>query len=649
MAIDQKEQDKLDRAAKKSAEELIETQVDMSKKFRDLTSTLAENDASLGQTAASLRKNSKDTFVGMLASQRLAKVTAELANDTGLKRIDLERKREDKNLKGEEDEIKKRKALNDKIIKSEEASFAEKEKLLNAQVQKQALRGKEEQTNSDNLKRIKDDILKAEAEGHSSVRTLNDEGKVVVQSFVDAKKAQLALETKVDANHASAKRAFADNYEKLEAEKNSALKLTADETKKISVKEIEAKKLHSDEVDKISEKEIESKKLHSTNIEKLDVKETDTREALEKKLNDSMEDTSGFSAFSDALKDLSGGVLDIGGAMDSATQFGNNVSTVFSTIASVMTTIGSSIMLFVGDPMKYLKMAWGFFTNGMTAIGKSFIKIGKQMLKGVGRLALGAATLVAGMLATAASILFSGIVMLAPAILIGLAIAGLIFGIMYLAKKFEENKDMIMFKWGLIQEGFSIAIDGLILWKDKAVNFIGNVFQDIWMSIKSLFSAVLTGIENGINFAIQGINSFLPERFQIDEVDIGAKGMAAGLDEEKAAIAIERDAEAVEFAERKDELDERKATVIENFKLDEVPKDGKPLSLENAKAANAMSGEGIATATTEVKQGEKQGNMVNVVNQSSSPTSVSNTQVHNASGSPRDTDRTALSLNAIAS
>ena len=630
MAIDQKEQDKLDKAAKKSAEELIETQVDMSKKFRNLTSTLAENDASLGQTAASLRKNSKDTFVGMLASQRLAKVTAELANDTGLKRIDLERKREDKNLKGEEDEIKKRKALNDKIIKSEEASFAEKEKLLNAQVQKQALRGEEEKTNFDNLKRIKDDILKAEAEGHSSVRTLNDEGKVVVQSFVDAKKAQLALETKVDANHASAKRAFADNYEKLEAEKNSALKLTADETKKIS------------------EKEIEAKKLHSTNIEKLDVKETDTREALEKKLNDSMEDTSGFSAFSDALKDLSGGVLDIGGAMDSATQFGNNVATVFTTIASVMMKIGSSIMLFVADPMKYLKMAWGFFTNGMTAIGKSFIKIGKQMLKGVGRLALGAATLVAGMLATAASILFSGIVMLAPAILIGLAIAGLIFGIMYLAKKFEENKDMIMFKWGLIQEGFSIAIDGLILWKDKAVNFIGNVFQDIWMSIKSLFSAVLTGIENGINFAIQGINSFLPERFQIDEVDIGAKGMAAGLDEEKAAIAIERDAEAVEFAERKDELDERKATVIENFKLDEVPKDGKPLSLENAQAANAMTGEGIATATTEVKQGEKQGNMVNVVNQSSSPTSVSNTQVHNASGSPRDTDRTAVGLNAIA-
>ena len=347
MAIDEKEQNKLDRAAKKAAEELIETQVDMSNKFRKLTSTLAKNDASLGQTAAKLRKNSKDTFVGMLASQRLAKVTAELANDTSLRRIDLERKREDKNLKSETDEIKRRTALNDKIIKSEEASFAEKEKLLNAQVLKQALRGKEELTNFNNLQRIKDDILKAEAEGHTSVRTLNDEGKVVLQSFVDAKKAQAALETKVDANHTAAKQAFADNYEKLEAEKNSALKLTSDETKKIS------------------EKEIEAKKLHSENIEKLDEKETQTREALEKRLNDAMVDTSGFTGFSDALKDLTSGTIDIGGMLDDVTKFSNNITTVFSTIASVMMSIGSSIMLFVKDPMKYLKIAWGMFTGGM--------------------------------------------------------------------------------------------------------------------------------------------------------------------------------------------------------------------------------------------------------------------------------------------
>jgi hypothetical protein len=646
MAIDQKEQDKLDRAAKQSAEELVKTQIGMTDKFRALTSTLAENDASLGQTAASLRKNSKDTFVGMLASQRLAKVTAEVANDTSLRRIDLERKREEKNFKNgaddikrrtaltdkefksQKDEIKKRKALNDKIIKSEESSFAEKEKLLNAQVQKQALRGEEEQKDFKDLQVLRKLMQDSEAKGLETVRMANGQ----MQNMTEAKKVLQEQEEKVQKNHNMHKQLFNDNYEKLESEKNSALEKTNLETKSIDAKVLETKKLHSDEVEKINGDEKALKKVHSEKIEKLDLKETQTREDLEKKLKDSMDDTSGFTGFNDALKDLTSGTIDIGGMLDDVTKFSNNITTVFSTIASVMMSIGSSIMLFVNDPMKYLKIAWGMFTKGMSAMAKGFIDISKKMMRGVLRLAVSSATLVAGMLATAASILFSGIVMLAPAILIGLAIAGLIFGIMYLAKKFEENKEMIMFKWGLIQEAFSIAIAGLILWKDKAVSFISNTFKSIWLSIKSLFSAVLTGIENGINFAIQGINSFLPERFQIDEVDIGAKGMAAGLNEEKAAFAVEKEKEAVEFAERKDVLETRTEVMKQAFI------DGPP----------PKTGEDIAVATTEVKQGEKQGNQVNVVNTSSSPTTVSNTQVHTGSGSPRDTDRTAVGLNAIA-
>ena len=41
------------------------------------------------------------------------------------------------------------------------------------------------------------------------------------------------------------------------------------------------------------------------------------------------------------------------------------------------------------------------------------------------------ATLVGGLLASAASILLSGLTLLAPVILIGLAVAALIFGAMY--------------------------------------------------------------------------------------------------------------------------------------------------------------------------------------------------------------------------
>jgi ABC-type multidrug transport system fused ATPase/permease subunit len=477
-------------------------------------------------------------------------------------------------------------------------------------------------------------MLDAESSGAQSVRMANGQMQNITDARIVLQDAEIENNertNKVKEVYLAEQEKINADIAKLESDKVAALVETTAETESINAANIKALE------------------LHTRNMEGIDNKETEMRTKFLQQQNDIMDDDSKFTGFSDALKDLTSGVIDLGGWADDATKFVNNVQTVMQGIGSQVAKVSKKLFSILPDSIQEkLGDAWKSMSGGLKRMGTQFLNMGKQFLKGAARMAISAATLVAGMLSTAATVLISGIVMLAPAILIGLAIAGLIFGIMYLAKKFEENKEMIMFKWGLIQEGFSIAIDGLILWKDKAVNFIGNVFEDIWMSIKSLFSAVLSGIENGINFAIQGINSFLPERMQLDEVDIGAKGMAAGLEEEKAALAIERDAEAVEFAERKDELDERKATVIENFKLDEVPKDGKPLSLENAQAANAMTGEDIAVATTEVKQGEKQGNQVNVVNTSSSPTTVSNTQVHTGSGSPRDTDRTAVGLNAIA-
>ena len=111
---------------------------------------------------------------------------------------------------------------------------------------------------------------------------------------------------------------------------------------------------------------------------------------------------------------------------------------------------------------------------------------------------------------------------------------------------------------------------------------------------------------------------------------------------------------------RNDGLDKKKLKDAPNGQLKAILAEG-DMSKENLAlvqeelnardlkpAAESQSGQEVSESTQEVKQGEKQGNMVNVVNQSSSPTSVSNTQVHNASGSPRDTDRTAVGLNAIA-
>ena len=614
MAIDEKE-----------SKELAKAQKGLNKKFTELTTRMGEVNGTLAKEAANLRKSSRDTFQGMLNARKLAKVSEAIANDMQLQQLG----EHIDNLNEDNKELQK---SHDDIIKEREDALKTDESLNTKREQLQAL-----QMNLDTDIYTSKKAEKAAQESANALQRQINKEITDIQSIYAKDIETAALDLKSN---------------------NEALK----EQQKLQAERME---MYSDQLEDASKDGNFSK--FSDGLKELSGGTIDLGDAFDgviKKFNAVKNIVESLGNFGEALQGLSimlsGKVMAdfamkfpvIGGLIKKIgtglTSVLTGIDTMFGFLGKGIMAVGRGIKFLITNPLGALKAAWKFMSGGLKKMGTGFVNIGKQFLKGAARMAISAATLVAGMLATAASVLISGIVMLAPAILIGLAIAGLILGIMYLAKKFEENKEMIMFKWGLIQEGFSIAIDGLILWKDKAVNFIGNVFEDIWMSIKSLFSAVLSGIENGINFAIQGINSFLPERMQLDEVDIGAKGMAAGLEEEKAALAIERDAEAVEFAERKDELDERKATVIENFKLDEVPKDGKPLSLENAQAANAMTGEGIATATTEVKQGEKQGNMVNVVNQSSSPTTVSNTQVHTGSGSPRDTDRTAVGLNAIA-
>ena len=623
------------------AKDLAKAQKGLNKQFTELTTKMGEVNGTLAKEAANLRKSSRDTFQGMLNARKLAKVSQEIADDKELQQfgetIEVLNGNREKLIKSQDDIN----SAQDKALKEDESINAKREKLATLQMN------------------LDTDIFtskKAEKAAQKSAndlqRQINKESTDIQNKFVDGIK--------------ESEKALKDNQDKLKKQRE----------------------LQENAEEKYSEK-----------------------------LKASSEDGN-FSKFSDGLKELSGGAIDLGDAFDTAMKkfkavgdiiesvaniseslkgvalimglegvaFKDRLQTVFPNISATLGKVGDKLgslftgldglvgkvgkglldagkglIGFVKNPIEGLKKAWNFLSTGITsmaqgfmAIGKRMIKglknfamsaytflatglksmatgfvtIGKQFIKGAIRMAVSAATMVAGMLATAASVLISGLVMMAPAILIGLAVAALIFGVMYLAKKFEENKEMIMFKWGLIQEAFSIAIAGLVLWKDKAVNFIGNVFEDIWMSIKSLFSSIMTGIENGINFAIQGINSFLPKRFQIDEVDIGAKGMAAGLDEEKAAIAVERDAEAVEFAERKQALETRTDVMQQAFI------DGPP----------PKSGEELGVATTEVKQAEENRNKASNLVANSVSDNSSNSVTTNIMGSPQTTinpDRTA--------
>jgi len=614
----------LNKEQTKAQQELIDSQKGMSKKFKDLTTKLANVDSELGQNAANLRKNSKDTFIGMLKSKKLADVLRTQEADKFHRRIELEKIKEDRNLKATEDEGKKSTALNDKQLKQQMATFAFEEEVrkgsidadqraLDERIAKQAIRGSAEKKDFENLQSLRQVMQEAEASGATSVRAANGQMQNITDARISLSEAELQNDTRTN----KVKEIYLDEQEKINSD-----------IAKLEQDKLNVSSSHALETQRIESVALTATELHAKNMKGIDERETEQRDKFLKVQNDIMDDNSKFTGFSDALKDLTGGVIDLGGWMDDATKFANNVTTVFTTMGGVFTKMGRGLLAFAKNPMKYLTMAWNSMKAGMVAMGKGFIKIGKSMLRAAARLAIGAAMAVMGMLATAMTALIAGISFAMPAIIVGLAVAALIFGVMWLAKKFEENKEMIMFKWGLIQESFSIAIAGLVLWKDKAVTFIGNVFQNIWLSIKSLFSAVMTGIENGINFAIQGINSFLPERFQIDEVDIGAKAMAKGVQEEKAAFAIEKEKEQAEFTAREDVLAARKASVVQ----------------QNLEGPPVKTGEEIAGKTTELKsEEEKRATTANLVatNVSDNSSNSNTTNIMNSPATTRNDDSTA--------
>ena len=191
--------------------------------------------------------------------------------------------------------------------------------------------------------------------------------------------------------------------------------------------------------------------------------------------------------------------------------------------------------------------------------GTTMKNTGKKLLKGVARLAMGAAGIVIGMIAAGMSMFIASLPMIGIALIIGLAIAALIKGVMYLRDKFIENKDMIMARWQVIKEGFNIALDGLGIWKDKAVSFISNTFKSIWFSIKGFFVSIMEGIERGINYAIEGINTMIPgERYDLTPVDLGTGNMRAEFEKDKGAFEIKKKSQGEEFERRQQALLDRK-------------------------------------------------------------------------------------------
>jgi hypothetical protein len=641
----------------KLQEERIKAQKGLNKQFKALTTKLAETDESLGKTAANLRTNTKVTFEGFLSSRKLAKATADAANDPQL----LEA-------------IQKSAELNDAITASLNAQEKIKQEAERAVVSARK--------NNVELKGLIDDK-----------KTIQENEYKLLEDGIDIVEARLITE-----------KALGENLKAISEKEQSIRDLYNNKLEK-QTKKIEK---HN----KSLEISIENEEKQRDRLE-ANLKESTESEGFGK-FNSAVKDLSGglidvgggldkvvefgtnlatvgltlakffgfeslfsgmgekFKSFKDGIGSLASSVFKGAKGLNEGLQnVAKDAMSMGKGLFGKKNKDGSKDMRFKenkesADAMQRMSQrmtaATTAFTDGMKLVGTKLLSGAKKFIPAIGALIASTVMFVGGLLLTAVGLLPLALPLIAVAVAVGLVIGLVVAGFKYLYNEVEGFRNSVDF---LIEGVKSIATFVMDFVGTLNFSAITDMFGEMWEAIKGVFSGLITFFKGAFagdfEMMFQGIKDIFNS--VLDYIKAPFKAVAkffGGGDKPQDMIDAEASGLVIDKMGREDGLDKKKLKDAPNGQLKAILAEG-DMSKENLAlvqeelnardlkpAAESQSGQEVGTSTQEVKQGEKQGNIVNVVNQSSSPTSVNNTQVHNASGSPRDTDRTALSLNAIA-
>ena len=613
----------------KLQEERIKAQEGLNKQFKALTTKLAETDESLGKTAANLRTNSKVTFEGFLSSRRLAKATADAANDP---------------------------QLLEAIQKSAELNDAMKKRLDEERVNNETLKSANDEMNA--LDEVKLDLLAR--------------GVPIIQIETDQFQDRLKNQKIIDEEEKSVRDAFTER-----------LKISTENEEK-----------QRDRLETNLKESTESEGFGNFNsaIKDLSGGLIDVGGGLDKVIEfgknlatvgltlakffgfESLFSGMGekFKSFKDGIGSLASSVFEGAKGLNEGLQnvakdamsmgkglFGKKKKDGSKDMRTKDNKEAAGAMQRMSDRMTAATTA---FTGGLKATAKGLLKGAKKFIPAIGALIASTVMFVGGLLLTAAGLLISALPFIAAAIAVGLVIGLVVAGFKYMYNEVEWFRTSVDFLIEGIKKIATFVMDFV-----GTLNFsaITDMFGEMWEAIKGVFSGLITFFKGAFagdfEMMFQGIKDIFNS--VLDYIKAPFKAVAkffGGGDKPQDMIDAEESGLVNDNMGRNDGLDKKKLKDAPNGQLKAILAEG-DMSKENLAlvqeelnardlkpAAESQSGQEVGTSTQEVKQGEKQGNMVNVVNQSSSPTSVSNTQVHNASGSPRDTDRTAVGLNAIA-
>lgn len=146
-------------------------------------------------------------------------------------------------------------------------------------------------------------------------------------------------------------------------------------------------------------------------------------------------------------------------------KFGDAFTNFKANIVAGIKTVGGTVA-------RVVKTGFIAMKNGLAVVGKQLMAFGARMLAAIVPLVASAAAFVAGLISTGVSLLIAAAPFIGIALLVGLAVAALVMAGKYIYDKFQENKELIFSKF---QE-----------MKDKVANVVSNIvgfFTNIWQGI----------------------------------------------------------------------------------------------------------------------------------------------------------------------
>jgi hypothetical protein len=147
------------------------------------------------------------------------------------------------------------------------------------------------------------------------------------------------------------------------------------------------------------------------------------------------------------------------------------------------------------------------FRAASLAVATGFKLKAAALMGHVKRLVAPIAAFIVASLSFMASLMIAAAAMIAPAlpwIAIGVIIALIVVGLIFLGK-------YLMDSWETVKEKFSIAMEGLGIWVDKAALWLGGMLSPMRDGVARFFGAIMDGIANMVNGAIEWINSKKPD------------------------------------------------------------------------------------------------------------------------------------------